>query len=36
VGRRLDDALVLRASAAYETAAPWRDQWPAIVVESGL
>src|SRR6266511_3113768 len=23
-GRRLDDALVLRASAAYEAAAPWR------------
>src|SRR6266498_2380791 len=26
-GRRLDDALVLRASAAYEAAAPWRDRW---------
>jgi aspartyl-tRNA(Asn)/glutamyl-tRNA(Gln) amidotransferase subunit A len=31
IGRRLDDALVLRASAAFEAAAPWRDRWPAIV-----
>jgi aspartyl-tRNA(Asn)/glutamyl-tRNA(Gln) amidotransferase subunit A len=31
VGRRMDDALVLRASAAFESAAPWRDRWPAIV-----
>jgi hypothetical protein len=36
VGRRMDDALVLRASAAFEAAAPWRDRWPAIVAESGL
>ena len=36
VGRRLDDALVLRASAAYEAAAPWQDRWPAILAESGL
>jgi aspartyl-tRNA(Asn)/glutamyl-tRNA(Gln) amidotransferase subunit A len=35
VGRRLEDALVLRASAAFETAAPWRDRWPAILAESG-
>jgi aspartyl-tRNA(Asn)/glutamyl-tRNA(Gln) amidotransferase subunit A len=35
VGRRLDDALVLRASAAFETAAPWRDRWPAILAECG-
>ena len=28
VGRRMDDALVLRASAAFEAAAPWRDHWP--------
>ena len=38
VGRRLDDALVLRASAAFETAAPWRDRWPPILTmldESG-
>jgi aspartyl-tRNA(Asn)/glutamyl-tRNA(Gln) amidotransferase subunit A len=33
VGWRLDDALVLRASAAFETAAPWRDRWPAILAE---
>ena len=35
VGRRLEDALVLRASAAYEAAVPWRDRWPAIVTEVG-
>jgi aspartyl-tRNA(Asn)/glutamyl-tRNA(Gln) amidotransferase subunit A len=35
VGRRLDDALVLRASAAYEAAAPWRDRWPPILAELG-
>jgi aspartyl-tRNA(Asn)/glutamyl-tRNA(Gln) amidotransferase subunit A len=35
VGRRLDDALVLRASAAYEAAAPWRDRWPAVPAERG-
>ncbi|HEV8374001.1 MAG TPA: amidase family protein, partial [Actinomycetota bacterium] len=33
VGRRLDDALVLRASAAFEAAAPWRDQWPPVLAE---
>lgn len=31
IGRHLDDPLVLRASAAYEDAAPWKDQWPPIV-----
>jgi aspartyl-tRNA(Asn)/glutamyl-tRNA(Gln) amidotransferase subunit A len=31
VGRRLEDALVLRASAAFEQAAPWRDRWPPVV-----
>jgi aspartyl-tRNA(Asn)/glutamyl-tRNA(Gln) amidotransferase subunit A len=36
VGRRLDDALVLRASAAYEAAAPWRDRWPPVLAELGL
>jgi aspartyl-tRNA(Asn)/glutamyl-tRNA(Gln) amidotransferase subunit A len=36
VGRRLDDALVLRASAAYEAAAPWQDRWPPILTQSGL
>lgn len=29
-GRRLDDALVLRACAAYEAAAPWAHRWPAV------
>lgn len=28
VGRPWDDALVLRASAAYEEARPWADKWP--------
>jgi hypothetical protein len=36
VGRRLDDALVLRASAAFEAAAPWRDRWPPVLADSGL
>jgi aspartyl-tRNA(Asn)/glutamyl-tRNA(Gln) amidotransferase subunit A len=36
VGRRLDDALVLRASAAFEAAAPWADRWPALLDEMGL
>jgi aspartyl-tRNA(Asn)/glutamyl-tRNA(Gln) amidotransferase subunit A len=30
VGRRFADALVLRASAAFERARPWRDQRPLI------
>ena len=30
VGRWRDDATVLRASAAYEAARPWRHAWPAI------
>ena len=29
-GRRLDDALVLRACAAYEAAAPWAHRWPQV------
>jgi aspartyl-tRNA(Asn)/glutamyl-tRNA(Gln) amidotransferase subunit A len=33
VGRRLDDALVLAASAAFEAAAPWRDRWPPILAD---
>ncbi|MCW2697332.1 MAG: amidase [Modestobacter sp.] len=28
VGRHLADATVLRASAAFEAAAPWADRWP--------
>jgi aspartyl-tRNA(Asn)/glutamyl-tRNA(Gln) amidotransferase subunit A len=30
VGRRLDEALVLRAAAAFEKAHPWRDKKPPI------
>src|SRR6266480_3480357 len=35
-GRRLDDPAVLRAAAAYEAAAPWRDRWPPMLAEMGL
>jgi len=28
VGRRFDDALVLRAARAFEQLQPWRDRWP--------
>jgi len=31
IGRHLDDPLVLRASAAFEAAHPWKDRWPPIV-----
>lgn len=34
VGRRLHDALVLRASAAFEAAAPWRDRWPGLLTQA--
>ena len=30
VGRHLDDETVLRASAAFEAASPWADQWPTL------
>ena len=36
VGRHLDDPLVLRASAAFEAAMPWRNRWPPILQELGL
>jgi aspartyl-tRNA(Asn)/glutamyl-tRNA(Gln) amidotransferase subunit A len=36
VGGRLDDALVLRASAAFEAASPWQDRWPPILADLGL
>lgn len=36
VGRHLDDALVLRASAAFEQARPWRNRWPSLVEHAGL
>jgi aspartyl-tRNA(Asn)/glutamyl-tRNA(Gln) amidotransferase subunit A len=35
VGRHLGDATVLRASAAYEAARPWRDRWPPIAATAG-
>jgi aspartyl-tRNA(Asn)/glutamyl-tRNA(Gln) amidotransferase subunit A len=30
VGRRLDDARLLAAAAAFEAAAPWADHWPPV------
>jgi aspartyl-tRNA(Asn)/glutamyl-tRNA(Gln) amidotransferase subunit A len=36
VGRHLDDAMVLRASAAFEVAAPWRHRWPPMLAQMGL
>jgi aspartyl-tRNA(Asn)/glutamyl-tRNA(Gln) amidotransferase subunit A len=36
VGRHLDDQLVLRASAAFEKARPWRNTWPPLLKELGL
>ncbi len=36
IGRHLDDARVLQASAAFETAAPWRDRWPGMLETMGL
>jgi aspartyl-tRNA(Asn)/glutamyl-tRNA(Gln) amidotransferase subunit A len=36
VGRHLDDPLVLRASATFEAAAPWKDRWPPVLDEHGL
>ncbi len=30
VGRRFDDATVLRAAAAFEQASPWADKWPPL------
>jgi aspartyl-tRNA(Asn)/glutamyl-tRNA(Gln) amidotransferase subunit A len=30
VGRRLDDARLLQAAAAFEAAAPWADRWPPV------
>ena len=36
VGRHLDDPLVLRASAAFEAARPWRDRRPPLLAQLGL
>jgi aspartyl-tRNA(Asn)/glutamyl-tRNA(Gln) amidotransferase subunit A len=35
VGRHLDDPMVLRASAAFEQAQPWKDRWPALLESLG-
>jgi aspartyl-tRNA(Asn)/glutamyl-tRNA(Gln) amidotransferase subunit A len=36
IGRHLGDETVLKASAAFEAARPWRDEWPAMLAEMGL
>ncbi len=36
IGRHLDDPLVLKASAAFEEAHPWKDAWPPLLAELGL
>jgi aspartyl-tRNA(Asn)/glutamyl-tRNA(Gln) amidotransferase subunit A len=36
IGRHLDDPLVLKASAAFEKAKPWRDRQPPILKQKGL
>ena len=36
IGRHLDDPMVLKASAAFESAKPWRDKWPPLLEELGL
>ncbi len=36
IGRHLDDPAVLRASAAYEAAAPWAEKWPPLLAQLGL
>ena len=35
VGRHLDDPLVLRTSAAFEAAKPWKGLWPPVLKEMG-
>jgi aspartyl-tRNA(Asn)/glutamyl-tRNA(Gln) amidotransferase subunit A len=36
VGRHLDDPLVLRTSAAFEAARPWKDLWPPVLKDVDL
>jgi aspartyl-tRNA(Asn)/glutamyl-tRNA(Gln) amidotransferase subunit A len=36
IGRHLGDALVLRASACFEAAQPWKDRWPPMLADMGL
>lgn len=35
IGRRFDDALVLRAARALEQIQPWRDRWPELALSTG-
>jgi aspartyl-tRNA(Asn)/glutamyl-tRNA(Gln) amidotransferase subunit A len=36
IGRHLDDPAVMRAAAAFEAAAPWKDRWPGLLADMGL
>jgi aspartyl-tRNA(Asn)/glutamyl-tRNA(Gln) amidotransferase subunit A len=36
VGRHLGDAMVLRASACFEAAQPWKRRWPPLLDQMGL
>ena len=36
IGRHLDDSTVLRASASFERARPWRHLWPQLLESLGL
>jgi aspartyl-tRNA(Asn)/glutamyl-tRNA(Gln) amidotransferase subunit A len=36
IGPHLGDAIVLKASAAYEAAAPWKDKWPPLLAKMNL
>lgn len=36
IGRHLDDATVLRASACFEAAQPWKDRWPPLLRAMGI
>jgi aspartyl-tRNA(Asn)/glutamyl-tRNA(Gln) amidotransferase subunit A len=36
IGRHLDDVMVLRASAAFESVRPWREKWPPLLERMGL
>jgi aspartyl-tRNA(Asn)/glutamyl-tRNA(Gln) amidotransferase subunit A len=36
IGRHLGDAMVLRASACFEAARPWKHRWPPLLDKMGL
>ncbi len=36
IGRHLGDAMVLRASACFEAARPWKNRWPPLLEKMGL